>query len=238
MTHVIKFTLKVVCRASWRSGPQEIRIRPHRMENSSGRGAVTGHLLEAERDQAEDGPDKGVPWVSRKSPVSTAELPFALHPWTHWYSLPRTPQTCFQEPDSMSSFLTDSAKQQGTDLLRGLAPGLRLCHGGSAALSALQFPCSPPPPPPWVLWLQFVWTPDGRGLLVDGDSQPPDAPSHGCFFQKWILATHEKAFSLSERSQPPLRSWVHLMSNTNFYQKPKGDPTFSARLVDGRLYPN
>lgn len=144
MTHVIKFTLKVVCRASWRSGPQEIRIRPHRMENSSGRGAVTGHLLEAERDQAEDGPDKGAPWVSRKSPVSTAELPFALHPWTHWYSLPRTPQTCFQEPDSMSSFLTDSAKQQGTDLLRGLAPGLRLCHGGSAALSALQFPCSPP----------------------------------------------------------------------------------------------
>ena len=94
------------------------------------------------------------------------------------------------------------------------------------------------PPPPWVLWLQFVWTPDGRGLLVDGDNQPPDAPSHGCFFQKWILATHEKAFSLSERSQPPLRSWVHLMSNTNFYQKPKGDPTFSARLVDRRLYPN
>lgn len=69
------------------------------------------------------------------------------------------------------SFVTDSAEQQGTDLLRGLAAGLRLCHSRFAALSSLLsshvFPSPPPPPPPAVFWQQslFGWAgpPGGSG---------------------------------------------------------------------------
>lgn len=117
----------------------------------------------------------------------------------------------------MSSSLTDSAEQQGVDLLRGLAPGLRLRHGGSAALSTLQSP--PLPPSPWVLWLQSLFGHQiGLASWWIGTVSLEVLLSPGCVLHKWILATPEKA-SLSERSQPPLGSTTCLMSNTNIYQK-------------------
>lgn len=123
----------------------------------------------------------------------------------------------FREPNSVSSSLTDSAEQQGVDLLRGLAPGLRLRHGGSAALSTLQSP--PLPPFPWVLWLQSLFGHQiGLASRWIGTVSLEVLLSRGCVLHKWILATPEKA-SLSERSQPPLGSTTCLMSNTNIYQK-------------------
>lgn len=123
----------------------------------------------------------------------------------------------FREPNFVSSSLTDSAEQQGVDLLRGLAPGLRLRHGGSAALSTLQSP--PLPPSPWVLWLQSLFGHQiGLASWWIGTVSLEVLLSPGCVLHKWILATPEKA-SLSERSQPPLGSTTCLMSNTNIYQK-------------------
>lgn len=81
--------------------------------------------------------------------------------WTHSEMLecPTLNTWLFGELILFRSFVTDSAEQQGTDLLRGLAPGLRLCHSRFAVSSSLSssrvFP--PPLPPPAVLWQQGLF---------------------------------------------------------------------------------
>lgn len=69
---------------------------------------------------------------------------------------PCTEQMPFWKPNC-TSFLTDSAKQQRTDLLRGLTPGLRLCHGRATAHPLSSSCDSSPHPRPWVLWLQSLF---------------------------------------------------------------------------------
>lgn len=132
-----------------------------------------------------------------------------------------------REPNPVSSSLTDPAEQQGADLLCGLAPGLRLRHGGSAALSALQSP--PLPPSPWVLWLQSLFG-HQMGLASQwiGTVSLEVVPSCGCILHKWILATHEKApflkgASLLSEAQP-----VSSQTQT-FIQSNRENLTFSAR---------
>ena len=209
ITHVMRFTLKVVCQECAHSLEirstgkccGQMRIRPHTTENSSGHGAAQEALpLEGKMGL-------GWEWMTQVSPLTvlgkcTSLLPVAKHScqscllfailkerfdltttqsWLeplHWTS-------AFWKPNC-ASFLTDSAEQQRTDLLRGLTPGLRLCHGRARAPSPLQFLCSitlsTPGSHPWVLWLQFVWTLHGLGLRVDGDNQPPDVPSPSWLF--------------------------------------------------------
>lgn len=107
----------------------------------------------------------------RKMHVPTAScrawlprLPFVFHPRDldslllrdAW--VPCTNRMPFWKPNSVLSFLTDSAEQQGTNLLRGPAPGLCLCHSRFAALSLLlSFHVLPPPRPLGVLWLKSLF---------------------------------------------------------------------------------
>lgn len=124
-----------------------------------------------------------------KLPFAILEERFALTATQNCLSS-CTEQMPFWKPNC-TSFLTDSAKQQRTDLLRGLTPGLRLCYGRASAYSPLKFLCSPHPHP-WVLWPQslFGHQMDLAFWWMGTVSLQMSHLLRGCLFYKWILATH------------------------------------------------
>lgn len=82
MTHVIKFTLKVVCQKSeapWKSSPPVNKNQAMWMENLH-TGQSANAAAGGGRDGVEGGTRPGCPCSVKESAIPTAKLPFALHP--------------------------------------------------------------------------------------------------------------------------------------------------------------